>query len=136
MRWRALLRGLFPAHREYSLQHHDDKVHRGVVVVEQDDLVQRRRLETGLFDLENAPVLMLNRHAAPETRGPMPQCLMIATVFSRGTRNLAATLDFRVAKRVQNLRLASESLLSRFVAAPSMVALAVDSSCSPNTNPS
>src|SRR2546427_8686729 len=60
---------------------------------------------------------------------------MIATDFSRGRRILAPGLDFAVAKRVQNLRLAFESLLSRFVAAPSTVALAVDSTCSPNTNP-
>src|SRR6266581_4725797 len=60
---------------------------------------------------------------------------MIATDFSRGRRILAPGLDFAVAKRVQNLRLAYESLLSRFAAAPSTVALAVDSTCSPNTNP-
>ncbi len=46
---------------------------------------------------------------------------------------MAPGLDFAVAKRVQNLRLAYESLLSRFAAAPSTVALAVDSTCSPNT---
>src|SRR5438309_4827869 len=60
---------------------------------------------------------------------------MIATDFSRRRRILAPGLDFAVAKRVQNLRLAYESLLSRFAAAPSTVALAVDSTCSPNTNP-
>src|SRR6266700_5443013 len=60
---------------------------------------------------------------------------MIATDFSGGTRILGPGLDLAVAKRVQNLRLAYESLLSRFVAAPSTVALAVDSTCSPNTTP-
>ena len=62
---------LLSAHGEYSLQHHDHKVHRCVVVVEQDNLKQRRWLEAGLFGLENAPVLVLDRHAVPETRRPM-----------------------------------------------------------------
>src|SRR5881394_1924701 len=65
------LRRLFATHREYSLQHHDDKVHWGVVVVEQDNLIQGRGLEACLFGLENAAVLVLNRHAMPETRRPM-----------------------------------------------------------------
>jgi hypothetical protein len=42
---------------------------------------------------------------------------MIATDFSRGMRILGPGLDFIVAKRVKNLRLAYELLLSRFAAA-------------------
>src|SRR5215472_15061623 len=71
-------------HREHSLQHHDHKVHRGVVVVQQDNLVQRRRLQTGLFDLENAPVLMLNRHAVPETPRPDASMFDDCNTFFKG----------------------------------------------------
>ena len=39
------LRRLLATHGEYSLQHDDHKVHRRVVVVQQHDLVQRRRLD-------------------------------------------------------------------------------------------
>src|SRR5215831_14538279 len=60
---------------------------------------------------------------------------MIATDFSRGRRILPARLDFAVANRVQNSRLAQESLLSRSAAVTGIAALAVDSNCSPNTNP-
>src|SRR5271169_1295373 len=48
---------LFPAHRKHSLQHHDDKVHRCVVVIEQNNLVQRRGFEPDLLDLENITFL-------------------------------------------------------------------------------
>ena len=53
------LRGLFPAHRENSLQHDNDKVHRCVIVVQQQHLVQRRRLGSDFLDLEKAAVLLL-----------------------------------------------------------------------------
>ena len=49
------LRRLFATHGKHSLQHHDDKVHRRVVVVEQNNLVERRGFELGLLDLENLP---------------------------------------------------------------------------------
>ena len=50
---------LFAAHRKHSLQHHDDKVHWRVVVVEQNNLIQRRGFKPGLLDLENVPFLIV-----------------------------------------------------------------------------
>src|SRR5581483_8319552 len=94
---------LFPAHCKNSLQHHDDKVHRSVVVVEQQHLIQRRRLEPGFLGLEDAAVLLLVRHLSlRKKRGSIALCLMIATHFSRGSRFAGRRLDVGRTKRVQN----------------------------------
>ena len=43
------LRGLLPIHLEKDLQHLDDKFHRGIVVIDEYNLVQRRLFEPGLL---------------------------------------------------------------------------------------
>src|SRR5688572_12550963 len=50
-----------PGHGEEFLQDHDDKLHGGVVVVEQHDLEHRRRLQLRLLSLQYRVVLVL-RH--------------------------------------------------------------------------
>ena len=47
---------------EKLLQHDNDEVHGGVVVIQQHDLEHRRRLDLGLFRLHNRAVAMLYRH--------------------------------------------------------------------------
>src|SRR4030095_384124 len=80
------LRGLLAAHGKDSLQDDDAEVHRCVIVVQQHHFIQRRRLYLGLLGLEYDAVLLLVAHCLPRysgwTWGP---CLMIVTVFSRGT---------------------------------------------------
>src|SRR5687768_11295662 len=56
------LGGPFPGHGEEFLQNHNDKLHRGVVVVQQHDLEHRRRLELRLLCLQYRVVLVL-RHS-------------------------------------------------------------------------
>src|SRR6202158_3803127 len=56
---------LLPAHRKHSLQHDDHKVHRCVIVVQQNDLVQRRGFEPGLLYFENIAVLFVFGHCRP-----------------------------------------------------------------------
>ncbi|MNC86723.1 hypothetical protein D3C83_23970 [compost metagenome] len=57
------LRGLFPAQREKLLQDPDDEIHRRVVVVQQQHLEHRRRLDLGLFRLEDRVFALPIRHA-------------------------------------------------------------------------
>ena len=61
-------RGFFATHGEHSLEHDDDKVHRRVIVVQQNDLEQRRRLDPRPLGLENAAILLLCGHRLP---GPL-----------------------------------------------------------------
>src|SRR5579864_2510273 len=77
------LRRFFPTHAEHSLEHDHDKVHRRVIVVQQDDLVQRWRLYPGPFRLEHASVLLLVGHRVSRKPNWGP-CLMLATIFSSG----------------------------------------------------
>src|SRR5262245_51770092 len=55
------LGGPLPGHAKEFLQYHDDKLHGGVVVVEQHDLEHRRRLQLRLLSLQYRVVLVL-RH--------------------------------------------------------------------------
>jgi hypothetical protein len=52
---RSLL-SILMVHGKEFLQHLNDEIHRGVVVIQQDDLVQRRALELGLGLLEGQAV--------------------------------------------------------------------------------
>jgi hypothetical protein len=53
------LRCPFPVHIEESLQHHDDKVHRREVIVQQQDLVQRGPRDLGAGFLHHHAVQRL-----------------------------------------------------------------------------
>src|SRR5258706_2641 len=53
---------LFPRHRKESLQHDDDEFHGRVVVVQQNDLEQRWRLELGFLGLEQSAFSHTRRH--------------------------------------------------------------------------
>ena len=60
--------GFFATHGEHSLEHDDDKVHRRVIIVQQNDLEQRRRLDPRPLGFENAAILLLCGHRLP---GPL-----------------------------------------------------------------
>src|SRR5258705_2249794 len=61
------LGGPLARHAEELLQHHDDELHRRVVVIEQHDLEHRRRLQLAALRLQYGVVLVL-RHAPEKNR--------------------------------------------------------------------
>src|SRR4051812_49808370 len=94
------LRRFFTAHREHSLQDHDDEVHRRVVVVQQHHFVERWRLDLGFFGLEDGTALFLVSHVLERYSGSTwGQCLMNATVFTTGTPLGGQSLDATAEKR-------------------------------------
>src|SRR6266480_122272 len=94
-------RRFLAAHAEHSLEHDDDKVHRRVIVIQQDHLEQWRRFDTRLLDFENAAIVLLSRHRFAGPSGTWGQCLMIATDFSRGKPMDGPPLDARATARVK-----------------------------------
>src|SRR5437868_12452785 len=79
-------RRFFTAHAEHSLEHDDDKVHRRVVVVQQNHLEQRRRLDTRLLDFENAAIVLLRGHRFGVPHRTWVNGWWFAPVFPRGRR--------------------------------------------------
>lgn len=57
------LSGLFAAEGKKFLQHYDDKIHGRVIVIQKQNLEHRRRLDLGLFRLQNRAFAMPYRHS-------------------------------------------------------------------------
>lgn len=53
------LGGFFPVHPEEMFENPHYKVHGSIVIVQQNNLVQRRRFERGLFRLDHRAVILV-----------------------------------------------------------------------------
>ena len=76
---------LFAVHGKKILQYEDDELHWSIVVVAQDDLVERRRFGPDLPRLEDGTVTLLRRHADCRnalTLYDLEAIFPITTVFS------------------------------------------------------